>query len=162
MAQVLVLMGSDNDWNIMKKAIETLSSLGVSCEVHISSAHRSPARTIALVKNFTGDCIVVGAGAAAHLGGVVAAHTIKPVIAVPINATGIGGLDALLSTVQMPAGIPVAGMAIDGAKNAALFAAEILAVRDTGLRDRLERLRQEMAAEVEKKDSDLQKRLSEE
>ncbi len=161
MAQVLILMGSDNDWNIMKKAAETLSSFGVSYEAHVSSAHRSPARTVSLVTNFTGDCIIVGAGAAAHLGGVVAAHTTKPVIAVPINATGLGGLDALLSTVQMPAGIPVAGMAIDGAKNAALFAVSVLAVRDPGLRDRLARLRQEMAAEVEKKDETLQQHLSE-
>ncbi len=161
MAQVLILMGSDSDWNIMKKATETLSSFGVSYDVHISSAHRTPHRTVSLVEQFTGECIIVGAGAAAHLAGVVAAHTIKPVIAVPLNASGLGGLDALLSSVQMPSGIPVAVMAVDGAKNAALFALSLLALRDPHLQARLEQFRQDLASEVEKKDALLQKNILE-
>jgi len=155
--RVLILMGSDSDWATMKKAAETLESFGISYEVHISSAHRTPARTIALVQNFRGECIIVGAGAAAHLGGVVAAHTVKPVIAVPLNATSLGGFDSLLSTVQMPSGIPVATMAIDGAKNAALFAISILGTHEPSLASRLEEYRRTMASEVEKKDLSLQK-----
>ncbi|HSA33868.1 MAG TPA: 5-(carboxyamino)imidazole ribonucleotide mutase [bacterium] len=153
---VLILMGSDSDWPVMKKAAETLSEFGVSYEAHVSSAHRTPERTVSLVTGFRGACIIVGAGAAAHLGGVVAAHTVKPVIAVPLNATGLGGLDALLSTAQMPSGIPVASMAIDGAKNAALFAVSILACSDKDLAARLAAYRASMAREVEAKDARLQ------
>jgi len=153
---VLILMGSDSDWPVMKKAAETLSEFGVSYEAHVSSAHRTPERTVPLVTGFRGACIIVGAGAAAHLGGVVAAHTVKPVIAVPLNATGLGGLDALLSTAQMPSGIPVASMAIDGAKNAALFAVSILACSDKDLAARLAAYRASMAREVEAKDARLQ------
>ncbi|HNT27526.1 MAG TPA: 5-(carboxyamino)imidazole ribonucleotide mutase [bacterium] len=153
---VLILMGSDSDWPVMKKAADILSEFGVIYEAHVSSAHRTPERTVALVTGFCGACIIVGAGAAAHLGGVVAAHTVKPVIAVPLNATGLGGLDALLSTAQMPSGIPVASMAIDGAKNAALFAVSILACSDKDLADRLAVYRVTMAREVKAKDARLQ------
>lgn len=153
---VLILMGSDSDWPIMKKAAETLAEFGVSYEAHVSSAHRTPARTISFVAGFRGACIIVGAGAAAHLGGVVAAHTVKPVIAVPLNATALSGIDALLSTAQMPSGIPVATMAIDGAKNAALFALAILACSDKDLAVRLDAYRATMAQEIEAKDARLQ------
>lgn len=153
---VLILMGSDSDWPIMKKAADTLAEFGVSYEAHVSSAHRTPARTVALVTAFPGACIIVGAGAAAHLGGVVAAHTVKPVIAVPLNATALAGIDALLSTAQMPAGIPVATMAIDGAKNAALFAISIIACADKDLSARLAAYRVAMTQEIEAKDARLQ------
>jgi 5-(carboxyamino)imidazole ribonucleotide mutase len=159
MDRVLILMGSDSDWKIMEKAAETLRAFSVPFTVHVSSAHRTPERTFNFVKSFAGDCIIVGAGAAAHLGGVVAAHTVKPVIAVPLNATPLSGLDALLSTVQMPSGIPVATMAIDGAKNAALFAISIIGTHDARLRGSLEEFRCSMANEVEKKDQVLQEAL---
>lgn len=161
MNSVLILMGSDSDWNIMKKATDTLKEFSVPYEAHVSSAHRTPEKTMKLVREFSGACIIVGAGAAAHLGGVVAAHTVKPVIAVPLNATALNGLDALLATVQMPAGIPVATMAIDGAKNAALFALSVLAVSDKKLFSQLEEYRRAMTAEVETKDAKLQKLLHE-
>jgi len=121
MKKVLILMGSDSDWNVMKKSAVVLKEFGVDFEVRVSSAHRTPAKTVELIEKFDGDCFIVGAGAAAHLAGVVAAHTIKPVIAVPINATALNGIDALYSTVMMPSGISVATMAVDGSKNAALF-----------------------------------------
>ncbi|HOW52213.1 MAG TPA: 5-(carboxyamino)imidazole ribonucleotide mutase [bacterium] len=159
MTKVLILMGSDSDWTVMKKAADTLTDFGISFEAHVSSAHRTPEKTMMLVHNFTGECIIVGAGAAAHLGGVVAAHTVRPVIAVPLNATALNGLDALLATVQMPSGIPVATMAIDGAKNAALFALSILAVSDEQLRSRLEKYRDAMTKEIDAKDQNLQKSL---
>lgn len=159
MDSVLILMGSDSDWLVMKKAADTLTEFSVPFEAHVSSAHRTPEKTMELVRNFSGSCIVVGAGAAAHLGGVVAAHTVKPVIAVPLNATALSGLDALLATVQMPSGIPVAAMAIDGAKNAALFALSILALSDERIRMQLNEYRHAMTAEVEAKDTKLQKLL---
>ena len=105
----------------------------IDFDVRVSSAHRTPEKTIDLVNRFEGECIIVGAGAAAHLAGVVAAHTIKPVIAVPINATALNGVDALYATVMMPSGIPVATMAIDGSKNAALFALSIMSLKDPEL-----------------------------
>jgi 5-(carboxyamino)imidazole ribonucleotide mutase len=153
-------MGSDSDWKTMQKAAETLKEFGVPFDVHVSSAHRTPDKTRAIVDSFDGACIIVGAGAAAHLGGVVAAHTVRPVIAVPLNATPLGGLDALLSTVQMPSGIPVASMAVDGAKNAALFAVSVIAVSDPALYEKLLAYRRSMSAEVEKKDQKLQTLLS--
>jgi len=154
-------MGSDSDWLVMKKAAETLLSFGVPFEAHVSSTHRSPDRTSSLVKSFSGDCIIVGAGAAAHLGGVVASYTVKPIIAVPINASALNGLDALLATVQMPSGVPVATMAVDGAKNAALFAISILALTDPSLQGQLAAYRHSLAEDVKKKDLSLQEHLPE-
>jgi len=157
MAKVMILMGSDSDWSIMKKAAEVLKEFGVEFSVRVSSAHRTPAKTVDLVENFDGDCFIIGAGAAAHLAGVVAAHTIKPVIAVPINATPLNGADALYSTVQMPSGIPVASMAIDGSKNAALFALQIIGTFDSSIKEKLISFKKNMVEEVNKKDEALQK-----
>lgn len=149
-------MGSDSDWKVMQKAAAVLKEFGVGFEVHVSSAHRTPEKTVALVENFEGTCFIAGAGAAAHLAGVVAAHTTKPVIAVPLDSGALHGLDALYATVQMPSGIPVATMAIDGAKNAALFAVQILAVADTELAEKLKAYKKKMKEEVEVKDNKIQ------
>ena len=130
MPDVLILMGSDSDAPVMQAAVEALKEFGISSEMTVASAHRSPARVMRLVEEAPGRGVkvfIVGAGAAAHLGGVVAAHTILPVIGVPIDSSALKGLDALLATVQMPPGVPVACVSLDGAKNAAILAARILA-----------------------------------
>lgn len=157
----MILMGSDSDWPVMKKAVEVLKEFDVQFEVRISSAHRTPEKTIKLVENFDGACFIIGAGAAAHLAGVVAAHTVKPVIGVPINSTPLNGADALYSTVQMPSGIPVAGMAIDGAKNAAIFALQIISVSNADIREKLIKFKKKMINEVDRKDEKLQMLLKE-
>lgn len=161
MSKVMILMGSDSDWQIMKKAAIQLKEFGVDFEAAVSSAHRTPEKTLNIVKNFKGSCFIVGAGAAAHLAGVVASHTTLPVIAVPINATPLGGVDALYSTVQMPSGIPVASMAVDGAKNAALFALQILSLSDATLKEKLIKFKKEMIDEVNSKDAKLQSLIKE-
>lgn len=134
--KVAVLMGSDSDLPIVEKALETLGALGIPFEVHIYSAHRTPeeARAFAQGARRNGfGAIIAAAGKAAHLAGALAANTTLPVIGIPIKSSTLDGIDALLSTVQMPAGIPVATVAIDGAVNAALLAAQILAVEDEAL-----------------------------
>jgi 5-(carboxyamino)imidazole ribonucleotide mutase len=149
--KVLVVMGSDSDWPIMKKAVDTLKEFQVACDVQVASAHRTPERALALSSAARGEgfaVIIAGAGAAAHLAGVLAAKTTLPVIGVPINGTALAGLDALYATVQMPSGVPVATVAIDGAVNAALLAVQILAVTDSGLQRQLEAFKEEMAARV--------------
>jgi 5-(carboxyamino)imidazole ribonucleotide mutase len=161
-ARVAVLMGSDSDWDVMKGAVERLRAFGVGCEVHVMSAHRTPARVMEYVAAAPGRGIAVfiaAAGAAAHLAGVVAAHTTRPVIGVPMNATSLNGLDALLSTVQMPSGIPVATVAVGGAENAGILAAQILAVGDAALTKKLEQFKADMAAKVADKDAKLQAKL---
>lgn len=161
-ARVAVLMGSDSDWEVMKGAVERLRAFGVGCEVHVMSAHRTPARVVEYVAAAPGRGIAVfiaAAGAAAHLAGVVAAHTTRPVIGVPMNATSLNGLDALLSTVQMPSGIPVATVAVGGAENAGILAAQILAVGDATLARRLDQFKAEMATKVAEKDARLQSKL---
>ena len=153
--KVAVLMGSDSDWPILKPAVELLKHFGIEPVVKVASAHRTPS----IVRDFVMEAdhdkefaaFIVAAGAAAHLAGVVASYTIKPVIGVPVNATLLNGMDALLSTVQMPSGVPVATMAVNGAKNAAIFAAEILAVYDTAIAEALMDYREKMVLEVEKK-----------
>ncbi|OPY60003.1 MAG: N5-carboxyaminoimidazole ribonucleotide mutase [Pelotomaculum sp. PtaU1.Bin065] len=135
MSKVLILMGSDSDWSVMAAAAEVLGGFGVGYEAHVASAHRTPERTAKLAASAreAGFCAVIcGAGAAAHLAGVVAAHTTLPVLGVPLSATSLGGLDALLATVQMPAGVPVATFAIGeaGARNAALFAVQLLGAKN--------------------------------
>ncbi|MDW7709994.1 MAG: 5-(carboxyamino)imidazole ribonucleotide mutase [Deferrisomatales bacterium] len=145
MKSIAILMGSPNDWPVMKKGVEVLRDLGVPCEVHVASAHRDPARVVAVVSSARERgvaAVICGAGMAAHLAGVAAAHTTLPVIGVPLASGALNGQDALLSTVQMPRGIPVASVAIDGAVNAALLASQILAVHDSGLAARLEDLRE--------------------
>jgi phosphoribosylaminoimidazole carboxylase PurE protein len=162
--KILILMGSDSDWEVMRAGMEILKEFEVPFSARVSSAHRTPERTLELVRQAEREgveVIIAGAGAAAHLAGVVAGHTLLPVIAVPLDATSLQGLDALLATVQMPAGIPVACMAIGkaGAANAALFALQILAVNDPGLKERLVTYRQEMADKVAAKDQRLQEKL---
>ncbi|HBA72542.1 MAG: 5-(carboxyamino)imidazole ribonucleotide mutase [Geobacteraceae bacterium GWC2_55_20] len=159
--KVLLVMGSDSDLPVMREAAGVLAKFGIAHEMRISSAHRSPVRTLALASEAAGrgiKVIIAGAGMAAHLAGVVAAKTILPVIGVPMPGGALNGVDALYSTVQMPAGIPVATMAIGraGAKNAGLFAVQILALSDVQLSVALQEYRTEMDREVELKDQELQ------
>jgi phosphoribosylaminoimidazole carboxylase PurE protein len=154
MPDVLILMGSDSDAPVMQAAVDTLKEFGISSEMTVASAHRSPARVMRLVDEAPGRGVrifIVGAGAAAHLGGVVAAHTILPVIGVPIDSSALKGLDALLATVQMPPGVPVATMAIGkpGATNAAVFAAQILGVGDKAMAQKLVDYKKKLADKVE-------------
>ena len=162
---VSVVMGSDSDLPVMEEATKILDEFGVGCERILTSAHRAPERTAKFSKAAAGrgiKIIIAGAGAAAHLAGVIASQTLLPVIGVPINATSINGLDALLSTVQMPGGIPVATMAIGkaGAKNAALFAVRMLALDDKTLEKKLRDYIRKMAKDVEKKQENLTCRKS--
>jgi len=155
MPQVLILMGSDSDAPVMQPAVDVLREFGISSEMTVASAHRSPARVMRLVEEAPGrgvQLFIVGAGAAAHLGGVVAAHTTLPVIGVPIDSSALKGLDALLSTVQMPPGVPVATVSIGkpGATNAGVLAAQILALGDTGIAERVEKYKRGLAEKVEK------------
>jgi len=157
---VSVVMGSDSDLSIMEEATKALGEFGVSHELYLTSAHRTPERTTAFTKAAAKrgvKIIIVGAGAAAHLAGVIAAQTLLPVIAVPINATSLQGLDALLAMVQMPGGIPVGTMAIGkaGAKNAALLAIRILALEDEALQKKLAAYVKKMADDVERKHENL-------
>jgi phosphoribosylaminoimidazole carboxylase PurE protein len=161
---VSILMGSDNDYEIMVEAAKALDQFGIPFEMTVSSAHRTPERTAGIVRSARQRgirVIIAGAGAAAHLAGVVAAETTLPVIAVPIDSTSLHGLDALLAMVQMPAGIPVATMAIGkaGARNAGLFAAQLLALHDAELTRKLVEFKADMANGVEAKAKMLQKRL---
>ncbi len=151
MKKVAVVMGSDSDLKVVEKAILTLKDYGVGTEVHVYSAHRTPVQA----KEFTEKArengigvIIACAGKAAHLAGAIAANTTLPVIGIPIKASVLDGMDALLSTVQMPAGIPVATVAIDGAENAALLAIQILAVEDKELADKLQKARDEKRAKI--------------
>ena len=153
--KVAIIMGSDSDWGVMKAAFETLKSFNVEIELKIASAHRTPQKVHDFVKNSSAQIFIAAAGMAAHLAGVVASLTTKPVIGVPINSEPFKGLDALLSTVQMPGGIPVATMAVNGAKNAALFAIEILAISDDELAKKLIAYREQMAETIELKDKNL-------
>ena len=160
---VLLVMGSDTDLPIMQEAADILKKFAISYEMRISSAHRSPVRTLALASEAADrgiKIIIAGAGMAAHLAGVVASKTVLPVIGVPMPGGALNGVDALYATVQMPAGIPVATMAIGkaGAKNAALFAVQILALSEPKLTAELLRYRVEMDKELEQKDADLQAR----
>ena len=150
---VLILMGSDSDAPVMQGAVDVLRELEIACEMTVASAHRSPERVMRLVSEAPGRGVkvfIVGAGAAAHLGGVVAAHTTLPVIGVPIDSSALKGLDALLSTVQMPPGVPVATVSIGkpGATNAGVLAAQILALGDPALAARLAEHREKQTASV--------------
>ncbi len=151
---VLILMGSDSDAPVMQGAVDILQEFGISSEITVASAHRSPERVLRLVRDAPDRGVkvfIVGAGAAAHLAGVVAAHTTMPVIGVPIDSSALKGLDALLSTVQMPPGVPVATVSIGkpGATNAGVLAAQILAVGDTTIAKRLAGYKKKLADRVE-------------
>lgn len=159
MKKVAIIMGSDSDLPVVKKAMDMLASFGVAYEAHVYSAHRTPEQA----KNFSQNArangfgaIICAAGMAAHLAGAVAANTTLPVIGIPITSRGLGGMDALLSTVMMPPGIPVATVAIDGAANAALLAIQILAVEDAELAAKLDEKRVKDAEAVLAKDAALQ------
>ena len=149
--KVLVVMGSDSDWKIMESAVRTLEAFGVEADVHVASAHRTPDEALRLSQGAREDgfsAIIAGAGAAAHLAGVLAAKTTLPVIGVPLSGSALQGLDALYAMVQMPSGVPVATVAIDGAKNAALLAVQIMAVHDEELAGLLAKEKETMAAQV--------------
>jgi phosphoribosylamine---glycine ligase len=151
---VLILMGSDSDAPIMQSGVDVLRDLGISCEMTVASAHRSPDRVMRLVRDAPSRGVkvfIAGAGAAAHLAGVVAAHTALPVIGVPIESSPLKGLDALLSTAQMPPGVPVATVSIGkaGATNAGVLAAQILGVADEEIAARLAEYKRKLAEKVE-------------
>ncbi len=157
--KVAVVMGSDSDLPVMKDAVKFLEEMGVGCEVHISSAHRVPHKTAFIAEKAEEkgiEVIIAGAGGAAHLPGVIAAFTHLPVIGVPIKTSTLSGIDSLYSIVQMPPGIPVATVSINGAKNAGILAAEILALKYPEVKEKLIRFRKEMADQVEAKDRRLQ------
>lgn len=161
--QVGILMGSDSDWDTMEPAIERLRGFEIPYEVQVMSAHRSPK----LVRQYVEGArrrglavLIAAAGGAAHLAGVVAAHTTLPVIGVPVASSTLQGLDALLATVQMPPGVPVATVGIGAADNAAILAAQILSLRSRPLRQRLERFKVELVESVEGKNLRLQRKLS--
>lgn len=154
--RVLIIMGSDSDMPIMQESADVLKEFGIPYEITISSAHRSPERTVRIIKEAEGkgvEVIIAGAGGAAHLAGFIASHTLIPVIGVPIDSSPLKGIDALYSTLQMPSGIPVATMAIGkaGARNAGIFAAQILAIKDESMQKKLKEHRRMMAKDVEKK-----------
>ena len=152
--QVGIVMGSDSDLEIMRPALEMLQQLGISFEATVASAHRSPQRAAEYAQTAQQrgiKVIIAAAGWAAHLPGVIAAYTILPVIGVPVSSSPIGGLDALYSIVQMPPGVPVATVGVDTAKNAGLLAAQILALSDTKLSERLQNLKEQMRMVTEEK-----------
>ena len=158
MKKVAFIMGSDSDLPVAEQAFGVFKEYGVPFEVHVYSAHRTPKEAKAFSENADKNgfgAIICAAGKAAHLAGAIAANTVLPVIGIPVKSSTLDGLDALLSTVQMPAGIPVATVAIDGAKNAALLALQILAVSDKELSDKLKASRKEAAAKVLAKDAEI-------
>lgn len=162
MAQVAIVMGSNSDLPVVKGAINQLKKFGVDYEAHVISAHRTPYQAEAFAKEAKANgikVIIAAAGKAAHLGGVIAAYTTLPVIALPIQSSLMDGLDSLLSMVQMPSGIPVATVAVNGADNAGILAVEMLALADAGLAQKLEQFKKDMAAEVMEKDAKLQEEL---
>lgn len=162
MRQVLIVMGSDSDLEQMRPAWTVLAELGIECEVAVASAHRSPDRVVRLAqdarpKGFA--VVIVGAGGAAHLAGVIAAHTTLPVVAVPIATGTLGGVDALLSSVQMPGGVPIASVGIGGARNAGLYAAAILSLTNPAIEKQLGVFRERQEAAVLEADERLRAKL---
>lgn len=162
MAKVAIIMGSDSDWPVLESGYELLKEFNVEVEVLVASAHRTPE----VVHEFASkaiergvDVIIGAAGAAAHLPGVIAAYTTLPVIGIPISGSALKGMDALLSIAQMPSGIPVGTMAIDGGKNAALYAASILALKDNGVAEKLSDFRKKQSEQVMEKNKTLQGKL---
>ena len=162
MKKVAILMGSDSDFGVMSKAVSVLKEFEIPVEVHVYSAHRTPEKVAVFASNAKDNgfgVIIAGAGMAAALAGVVAGHTTLPVIGVPLKSNVLEGVDALLSTVMMPSGIPVATVAIDGSKNAAYLAAQILAVGDEELAKKVLENRQKQSAAVLVKDQELQEKV---
>lgn len=162
MKKVAILMGSDSDFGVMSKAVSVLKEFEIPVEVHVYSAHRTPEKVAKFASNAKDNgfgVIIAGAGMAAALAGVVAGHTTLPVIGVPLKSNALEGVDALLSTVMMPSGIPVATVAIDGSKNAAYLAAQILAIGDEELAKKVLENRQKQSAAVLVKDQELQEKV---
>lgn len=162
MAQVAIVMGSNSDLPVVQGAIDQLKSFGVDFEAHVISAHRTPQRAEKFAKSAKENgvkVIIAAAGKAAHLGGVIAAYTTLPVIALPIKSSFMDGLDSLLSMVQMPTGIPVATVGVNGADNAGILAVQMLAVSDSALAEKLDKFKADMAKAVEEKDKKLQDEL---
>ncbi|MBF1077819.1 MAG: 5-(carboxyamino)imidazole ribonucleotide mutase [Solobacterium sp.] len=162
MKKVAILMGSDSDFGVMSKAVSVLKEFGIPVEVHVYSAHRTPEKVAEFATNAKDNgfgVIIAGAGMAAALAGVVAGHTTLPVIGVPLKSNVLEGVDALLSTVMMPSGIPVATVAIDGSKNAAYLAAQILAISDEELAKKVFENRQKQSAAVLVKDQEIQEKV---
>ena len=162
--KVAVIMGSDSDFPTVSAAIKRLKALEIPVEVHVMSAHRTPHAAAEFAQNAVQNgfgVIIAAAGKAAHLGGVLAAHTTLPVIGIPIKSSTLDGLDALLATVQMPSGIPVATVAIGGGENAAILAAQMLALSDETLAAKLLEMKQQMADGVAKKDAAIQEKVAE-
>ena len=161
--KVAVIMGSDSDWPIVKKAVDVLKEYGVETEVHVMSAHRTPAQAAefaASAKEKGFGVIIAAAGMAAHLAGVLAGNTTLPVIGIPVKSAALDGLVALLATVMMPKGVPVATVAIDGAANAGYLAVQMLALSDEGLAGQLEAAKKKMAEEVLAKDRKFQAEIN--
>lgn len=164
MKKVAIIMGSDSDFPVVQKAAKKLKEFDVPYEVHVMSAHRTPEAAISFAKDAKKNgfgVIIAAAGMAAHLAGVLAANTTLPVIGIPIKSAAFDGMDALLATVMMPTGIPVATVAVDGAGNAGVLAVEMLALSDDSLAEKLEAMKETMAKEVEKKDKDIQAKVAE-
>lgn len=161
--KVAVIMGSDSDLPVVKAAIDTLKEFEIPVEAHVMSAHRTPEEACGFAAKAAENgfgAIIAAAGKAAHLAGVLAAHTTLPVIGIPIKSSTLDGLDALLATVQMPSGIPVATVAINGAENAAILAAQMLAISDRGLAEALAGKKAQMREAVKAKDAKLQQELA--
>lgn len=164
MKKVAIIMGSDSDLPVVAPAIKQLKELGIEIEVRVMSAHRTPKQAQKFAENAVSNgfgVIIAAAGMAAHLGGVLAASTTLPVIGIPCSAKVLDGMDAMLATVMMPPGIPVATIGVNAAKNAALLAAEILAVADNELSEKLQKMRADMAQTVIEKDKALQEKIKE-
>lgn len=163
MKKVAIIMGSDSDFPVVKEAVKELKNYGVPYEVHVMSAHRTPELASEFASNAKNNgfgIIICAAGMAAHLAGVIAGHTTLPVIGIPIRST-FDGLDALLATVQMPSGIPVATVAVNGAKNAAILAVQMLSLSDEGLSQKLLEAKQAMIEGVKEKDAKMQEMIAE-
>jgi 5-(carboxyamino)imidazole ribonucleotide mutase len=162
MKKAAILMGSDSDLPVLEPVFKRLKDFGIPYEARVMSAHRTPAIACEFASGARAGgfgVIIAAAGKAAHLAGVVAAHTTLPVIGIPVKSSTLDGLDALLSTVQMPAGIPVATVAIDGADNAAILAAQILSLEDEALAEKLTKFKEYMAEQVIQKDKQLQEKM---
>ena len=162
--KVAVFIGSDSDFEVVKDALDILKEFRISYKLEVTSAHRSPERTVKLIKSSEEDgaeVFIAVAGKAAHLAGIVAAHTVRPVIGVPVKSSALNGMDALLSTVQMPKGIPVATMGLgkSGAVNAALLAVQVLGLKEPSLKEKLKEYREKMASEVESKSKKIQGKI---
>ncbi len=163
MKKIGIIMGSDSDLPIVSKAVDTLKSFGVPYEIHVFSAHRTPAEAKEFSSNARANgfgAIIAAAGMAAHLAGAIAANTTLPVIGIPVNSGKLNGIDALLSTVQMPSGIPVATVAIDGAVNAALLCIQILAVTDSELAEKLDNKRKADSQKVLEKNAAIEQQFN--